>query len=121
MAGYRKLYLVYGNRIRMLKTLLQGRQQAPVRLILRPGQRGTKKLMEQYGDRFMCVRYRYDALRKKRLKTVEIVIEEIYWKPETYENVVPNIMTGIRIDYLETEIRHRVKEAGGRWNPVQKL
>ena len=30
-------------------------------------------------------------------------------------------MAGIRIDCLETEIRHRVKEVGGKWNPAQKL
>jgi len=33
----------------------------------------------------------------------------------------PNAMARSRIDYFETEIRHRVEEAGGRWNPVQKL
>jgi hypothetical protein len=35
-----------------------------VRLHLKPGQKGTKQL-PQYGDRLICVRYRYDALRKK--------------------------------------------------------
>jgi len=27
--------------------------------------------MERYGDRLICVRYRYDTERRKRLKTVE--------------------------------------------------
>jgi hypothetical protein len=27
----------------------------------RPGQRGTRKLVTRYGDRLVCVRYRYDA------------------------------------------------------------
>ncbi len=40
-----------------------------VRLHLKPGQKGTKQLVTQYGDRLVCVRYRYDAQRKKRLKT----------------------------------------------------
>jgi hypothetical protein len=37
-----------------------------VRLHLKPGQKGTKPLLAQYGDRLICVRYRYDAQRKKR-------------------------------------------------------
>ena len=39
-----------------------------VRLHLKPGQKGTKQLLSQYGDRLICVRYRYDVQRKKRLK-----------------------------------------------------
>jgi len=34
-----------------------------VRLILRPGQNGTKKLLEKYGDRLVSVRYRYDEAK----------------------------------------------------------
>jgi hypothetical protein len=30
-----------------------------VRLHLKPGQKGTKQLLAQYGDRLICVRYRY--------------------------------------------------------------
>jgi hypothetical protein len=47
------------------------------RLKLNPGQRGTKKLVSQYGDRLVCVRYRYDAQQKKRFKTVELIVDEI--------------------------------------------
>ncbi len=28
---------------------------------LKPGQKGTKRLVEKYGDALLCVRYRYDA------------------------------------------------------------
>jgi len=46
-----------------------------VRLHLKPGQKGTKQLLAQYGDRLICVRYRYDAQRKKRFNTkFELVI-----------------------------------------------
>jgi len=44
--------------------------------IRRPGQRGTQKLVTRYGDRLVCVRYRYDAAAGKRYKTVEIIIDE---------------------------------------------
>jgi hypothetical protein len=54
---------------------------APVGLHLEPGQKGTKHLVAQYGDRLVCVRYRYDAARKKRIKTVELVVAESDWKP----------------------------------------
>jgi hypothetical protein len=50
--------------------------RATVRLHLRPGQKGTKQLLAQYGDRLICVRYRYDARRKKGLKTVELLVAE---------------------------------------------
>ncbi len=52
-----------------------------VRLHLKPGQKGTKQLLAQYGDRLICVRYRYDAQRKKRLKTVELLVAECDWEP----------------------------------------
>jgi hypothetical protein len=41
------------------------------RLTLRPSQPGTKQLRVQCGERLVCVRYRYDEQRQKRLKTVE--------------------------------------------------
>jgi len=28
---------------------------------LKPGQNGTKKIVEKYGDALVCVRYRYDS------------------------------------------------------------
>jgi hypothetical protein len=45
-------------------------------LHLKPGQKGTKRLLEQYGDRLICVRYRYDAQQPRRFKTVELVVDE---------------------------------------------
>ncbi|MBJ6752323.1 hypothetical protein [Geomonas anaerohicana] len=41
------------------------------RLNLKPGQRGTKHLVEKYGAALLYVRYRYDEERGVRLKTVE--------------------------------------------------
>jgi hypothetical protein len=35
----------------------------PVGLHLKPGQKGTKHLVEQYGDRLVCVRYRYGSIQ----------------------------------------------------------
>jgi hypothetical protein len=40
-----------------------------------------KKLVERYGDGLVCVRYRYDAERRKRIKTVELIEEDAEWGP----------------------------------------
>jgi hypothetical protein len=51
------------------------------RLKLKPGQNGTKKLVAEYGDALICVRYRYDRASCTRAKTVEIVVEKKSWTP----------------------------------------
>ena len=48
---------------------------------LKPGQKGTKRLVEQYGKALLCVRYRLDTMRGIRLKTVELVVEEKPYRP----------------------------------------
>ncbi len=52
-----------------------------VRLVRRPGQHGTREYTEQYGDRLICVRYRYDATAGRRYKTIEIIVDEAPWAP----------------------------------------
>jgi hypothetical protein len=91
-----------------------------IRATVSPGQRGTKKLLTQYGDRLVCVRYRYDKQRKKRFKTVELIIEEDNW--ETSEtHLAAHCIVQLRVPWTETEVRQRVKVAGGRWDPVSRL
>jgi hypothetical protein len=48
------------------------------RRTLTPGQKGTKKLFRQYGSQLVCVRYRDDAERCLRFKTVERIIEQAH-------------------------------------------
>jgi hypothetical protein len=36
------------------------------RLTLKPGQKGTNKLIAEYGDPLVCIGYRYDPQTKKR-------------------------------------------------------
>ena len=66
------------------------------RLHLKPGQKGTKQLLTQYGDRLVCVRYRYDAQRKKRFKTVELIIAEREWEPPPPRFAADTIV-GVRV------------------------
>jgi len=52
-----------------------------VKAIFRPGQKGTRKLVHQYGEQLIAVRYRYDEQTKKSFKTVELIIKEKNWIP----------------------------------------
>ena len=90
------------------------------RLHLKPGQKGTKQLLAQYGDRLVCVRYRYDTQRKKRFKTVEIIVAERDWDPPAPRFTVDTIV-GVRVGFAEVEMRDRVKQAGGKWNRSRKV
>ena len=42
----------------------------------RPGQKGTLKHLDQYGDRLLFVRYRYNPKTNTRLTTVELIVDE---------------------------------------------
>ena len=90
------------------------------RLILKPGQKGTKKLTDRYGDALICVRFRYDAELKQRIKTVELIVEKTDWTPPppryTADTLVP-----LRIEGYEKDLQAKTKEAGGRWNPEKQL
>mgnify|MGYP003461172844 FL=1 len=92
------------------------------RLTLRPGQAGTRKLVERYGDRLIRVRYVYDATSGRRLKTVELVVESVPWKarrrkPRRQDDEV----VYVRIAYHETELRERAKRLGAIWRQPQRL
>src|SRR5215470_876684 len=62
------------------------------------------------------VRYRYDERRRKRFITVEIIVEESGWSPPEKQAIV-----GLRVDFQETELRRRVKQAGGNGIPQKKF
>jgi hypothetical protein len=78
------------------------------------GAPGTKKYLREYGDRLVCVRYKYDKARGKKLKTVEIVVSEEPWTPR--RGYVPmNKKVNVRILAHEKRLQHIVRSAGGRW------
>jgi hypothetical protein len=87
---------------------------------LSPGQPGTKKLMERYGEDLFCVRYRYDQEKKIRVKTIELIIERAP-SAEARERISPSTIVSIRIDYGEVELGRQVRSAGAKWNRDQKL
>ena len=88
-----------------------------VKATLKPGQKGTKALTEEFGERLVCVRYRYDAGRRKRYKTVELIVETRDWVPPVpgpYDYVL------VHIPFRETATREKVKLHGGRWDRERK-
>ena len=91
-----------------------------VRLHLKPGQKGTKQLLAQYGDRLICVRYRYDVQRKKRLKTVELLVAERDWDPPR-PRFAHDQLVGLRVAFADAAVRERVKQAGGTWDPERRV
>lgn len=96
------------------------------RVTLRPGQRGTKKLLARFGDRLICVRYRYDAAQRKRFTTVELIVDEAPWHPVGRSDAVfvtaeASRPVAVRIDYREEALRQRVKAAGGQWDADKRV
>jgi hypothetical protein len=89
-----------------------------VRLKLKPGQRGTKHLTRQYGDKLVCVRYRYDEKTLQRYTTVELIVDQEPWQPPRFK---PDSMVGVRIEFDELEIREKARNAGGRWSKNEHL
>lgn len=85
-----------------------------------PGQPGSKKLQQQYGDALLCVRYRYDTERKERVKTVELIVERAPWEPDG-ARIPPNKRMPLRVLPKEHALKHKIKTAGGRWNPTRRI
>ena len=89
------------------------------KLKLKPGQRGTKKLAEEFGNALVCVRYRYDEKSGMRFKTVELIVESKPWTATPHfadTDLVP-----VFIVFSDRASREIAKTAKGRWDPDQKL
>ncbi len=85
---------------------------------LKPGQDGTKRLVDQYGDKLLCVRYRYDEIRGVKLKTVEIIVDE---KPLRTPRYKDDDLVPVHVAYEETELRHQLRAFRARWDAERKL
>lgn len=88
---------------------------------LSPGQKGTKKFLDRYGDQLVCVRYRYDREQSKRFTTVEIIVEESAWSsPPQTAAALPTVV-GLRVALDEVKLQRLIKQAGGKWNRDQRV
>ncbi len=87
-----------------------------VKLNLKPGDRGTKKLKREFGEKLLCVRYRHDPAAQKRYKTVEPIADKIPSNP-----LPPDNHKLLFIDRHEKELQGKIKKSGGKWIADKKL
>ena len=105
----------------------------------RPGQKGTKRLLQRFGDRLLFVRYRYDPAGLRRVTTVELIVDEQPWTPKP--NAAPDValkvapdtatppprppdpaeLVALRIEIHEPRLRAKVKAAGGKWDAARRV
>jgi hypothetical protein len=90
------------------------------RLTLKPGQNGTKGLLAKYGDRLLTVRYRYDPAKRRRIKTVELLEEELPWHPPA-NALPPDSPVLVQIHFHESALRREAKALGAQWQAQRKL
>lgn len=119
----------------------------PHHVTLVPGQKGTLKLQRLYGDSLLRVRYRYDPANRRRLTTVEIVVETVPWEPKRHypsadpepdpapvtkprlqahvldQRRGPSVKNKVAVKLLfrEVELRREVRHRGGWWDPELKV
>ena len=65
------------------------------------------------------MRYRYDEVKQKRDKTVELIVSEKGWVSSSA--IVPGKTVYVCVDHGETGLRTQVKKAGTNWNPKRKV
>ncbi len=90
------------------------------RKVLRPGQPGTQKYMQEFGSDLICIRHRYNSKKRKKQITAEIVLEEKPWLTDT-KRIPPNKIVGIKVTYQEKNIRKMIQDVGAKWDPVSRL
>jgi hypothetical protein len=61
------------------------------------------------------VRYRYDVERQKRYKTVELIVDEVDWKPKL-RRPKANEIIAVWTDWNEKALQQRIRQAGGKWD-----
>lgn len=83
---------------------------------LQPGEMGTKRFLNKYGNQLVCVRYRIDKQLQKRYTTIELIIDE-----RPYIRQKPVVIVWVKIHYNETDLRQRVRAFGAKWIPENKV
>jgi hypothetical protein len=86
---------------------------------LKPGQNGTQRLANRFGASLICVRYRYDERTGDNLTTAEIIVDR---RPRLLRNRYRDTdMVAVAVPFTETALRKKLKSAGGRWNPEERV
>jgi hypothetical protein len=82
------------------------------------GQKGTQRLVTRFGAALVCVRYRYDERTGDNLTTAEIIVDR---RPRLTFRYRDTDMVAVAVPYTETALREKLKTAGGRWNPEERV
>ncbi len=91
-----------------------------VRKTLRPGQKGTGKFSRDWGERLVCVRYRFDSEGKVRYTTVEIVASlPRPWTPRRRPR--PDALVYLRIDRDDWKAIRKLRDARAWWDKERGL
>lgn len=83
------------------------------------GSPGTKDLADKFGDRLLCVRYKYNRELKQKIKTAEIIIREWDWEKNP-KDIPQNKIVHVRIEFGEKQLGLLIRSAGGNWNKAKK-
>ena len=87
----------------------------PIDKGIAPGQPGSRRWFERFGDALVCVRYRVDAEAGRRLVTVELQVDAAPLRPRNDDQAVL-----VRIEWRETELRELARQHGARWDSTAR-
>ena len=73
---------------------------------LLPGQHGTKRLADQYGEALVCFRYRYEPEEDMVVKTIELVAGRTL-RRATKSRIPTNRLVNVRVEFGETGLGRR--------------
>lgn len=79
---------------------------------MQPGERGAVRLVREYGDQLVCVRYRTSGSGEERLTTIELIIERAVIRKRTDQVV------SFKIKDNEVKLRREAARRGG-WFDAQ--
>jgi hypothetical protein len=85
---------------------------------LKPGQKGTQRLVARFGAALLCVRYRYDERTGDNLTTAELIVDR---RPRVTPRYRDTDLVAVAVPYTEMALREKLKAAGGRWNPGERV
>jgi hypothetical protein len=85
---------------------------------LKPRQKGTRRLVAEYGKALPCVRYRNHEKRRVRLKTVEIIFKEKAHTPSLRYRDAD--IVSVMVPFTAKALRQELKAAGGRWDTEER-
>jgi hypothetical protein len=88
------------------------------RQTIKAGERGTKKLVKEFGSNLLNVRIYYDIKRKRKIRTIELLVDENEWVPT---KINPAKIVKLKVNWGEPEIARKIKANGGIWNKEKKV